>query len=566
MFDRAEYNGIKLLPLPETLDVSEFPYLLFLKDGNNIVLYAFTEKVFMSADNFLTAGPAGTVRRFSLKNDSYEQIADLSYSGGVKIFQTKFIGILWSNWDIQYPIGGVYFYGSKPIPTTRWISHRFDADFVKKENRIIINAMQNDDSSRTFIISLLENGEKWFPPEETEIYLLYKRPDGQNGLVSDVAVLTENVVSLIPPKDVFEVNGTVLASVAFKFGTNTLSTFNFEIQVEKDPSIAENDSSEVPDDSPEVPDTPITTECLTFASGEPFTLSVSSPQWDGAMEYFNGDEGWKTWDGSEISSGNFKGDQCIFVRGSGNTIVSGYSTDGRFVFSETGRYIWCVGNIENLLDYTSVKAGIHPVMNAYCFFCLFFDCTALVAPPSLPATTLADYCYSFMFSGCTSLATAPNILATTLADHCYEAMFARCTKLTKAPSLPATTLERGCYAGMFDSCTSLRTAPSLPATTLADNCYESMFIGCCNLTTVPSLPAATLTKGCYYHMFDGCTGIKLSIYRKDEYQKEYRIPYSEMGTAEHGSLDDMFTGTGGTFAGTPTLNRTYHLDESITIV
>ena len=56
--------------------------------------------------------------------------------------------------------------------------------------------------------------------------------------MSDVAVLTENIVSLIPPEDVFEVNGTVLASVAFKFETNTLSTFNFEIHVEKDPSSA----------------------------------------------------------------------------------------------------------------------------------------------------------------------------------------------------------------------------------------------------------------------------------------------------------------------------------------
>lgn len=239
MFDRAEYNGVKLLQLPETLDVSEFPYLIFAKEDNNIILNAFTEKVYMSADHFLISGVKGTLRRFVLENDSYEQFADWPYQGGSeKIFPNAFRGIFWSNWDIQYPIGGVYFYGSKPIPTTRWISHRFDADFVKKENRVIINAVQNDNSSRTFIISLLENGEKWFPPQETEIYLLYQRPDGQNGSVSDVAVLTENIVSLIPPEDVFEVNGTVLASVAFKFETNTLSTFNFEIHVEKDPSSA----------------------------------------------------------------------------------------------------------------------------------------------------------------------------------------------------------------------------------------------------------------------------------------------------------------------------------------
>lgn len=238
MFDRAEYNGVKLLPLPETLDVSEFPYLIFAKGDNNIIiLHAFTEKVYMTADHFLTAGVAGTLRRFALENDSYEQLADLPYSGGENIFTNKFSGIFWSNWDIQYPIGGIYFYGSTPIPTTRWISHRFDADFVKKENRVIVNAVQNDNSSRTFIISLLENGEKWFPPQGTEIYLLYQRPDGQNGSVSDAAVLTENIVSLIPPEDVFEVNGIVLVSVAFEFETNTLRTFNFEIHVEKDPSV-----------------------------------------------------------------------------------------------------------------------------------------------------------------------------------------------------------------------------------------------------------------------------------------------------------------------------------------
>lgn len=237
MFDRAEYNGIKLLPLPETLDLSEFPYLFFAKEYNNVImLHAFTQKVYMNEESYLIAGVEGMLRRFAIENDSYTQLADLHYSDGEKIFKNEFKGIFWSNWDVQYTIGGICFYGSKPIPTTRWISHRFDADFVKKENRVIVNAVQNDNSSRTFIISLLENGEKWFPPKEMKIYLLYQRPDGKTGSVSDVAVLTENIVSLIPPKDVFEINGIVLVSVAFEFETNTLRTFNFEIHVEKDPS------------------------------------------------------------------------------------------------------------------------------------------------------------------------------------------------------------------------------------------------------------------------------------------------------------------------------------------
>jgi hypothetical protein len=64
-------------------------------------------------------------------------------------------------------------------------------------------------------------------------------------------------------------------------------------------------------------------------------------------------------------------------------------------------------------------------------------------------------------------------------------------------------------------------------------------------------------------MFEDCSSIKLSTTQTDEYQYEYRIPTSGTGTAADvdDSLSSMFKNTGGTFKGTPTINRTYYTDH-----
>ena len=120
-----------------------------------------------------------------------------------------------------------------------------------------------------------------------------------------------------------------------------------------------------------------------------------------------------------------------------------------------------------------------------------------------------------------------------------------------------------CYRNMFSGCTSLTTAPSLPATTLANFCYYYMFNGCTSLTTAPSLPATTLAFYCYSYMFYGCTSIKLAISKSREYDKEYRIPKSGNGVTASSALNNMFTQTGGTFTGTPSINTTYYTSNTI---
>ena len=253
---------------------------------------------------------------------------------------------------------------------------------------------------------------------------------------------------------------------------------------------------------------PATSAYLTFSSPSSFTLKVNdaTKHWDGTLEYSTNTSTWSTWDGtSTLSSATNRSDNVLYLRGTGNTKITGNSTDYRWVI--TGTDISCIGNIENLLDYATVQSGAHPTMTDYCYYRMFDDCTSLTQAPALPATMLAGDCYSGMFASCTALTQAPALPATTLAIGCYGSMFQGCTALTQAPALPATTLVTNCYSQMFYGCTGLIQAPALPATTLADSCYKFMFRGCTSLTQAPALPATTLASDCYKNMFSGCTAL-----------------------------------------------------------
>ena len=202
---------------------------------------------------------------------------------------------------------------------------------------------------------------------------------------------------------------------------------------------------------------------LTFSSPSSFTLKVNdaTKHWDGTLEYSTDTSTWSTWDGTTtLSSATNGSDNVLYLRGTGNTVITGYNQNSRWVL--TGSDIACIGNIENLLDCATVKAGNHP--------------------------TMASYCYYSMFRGCTSL--------------------------TQAPALPATTLANDCYHSMFYKCTSL----------------------------------------------------KLSATQTGEYTVAYRIPSSGTGTTATNSLISMFASTGGTFTGTPSINTTYYLSNTNTIV
>lgn len=254
---------------------------------------------------------------------------------------------------------------------------------------------------------------------------------------------------------------------------------------------------------------------LTFSSPSSFTLKVNdaTKHWGGTLEYSTDTSTWSTWDGTTtLSSATNGSDNVLYLRGTGNTVITGNSSNYKWVL--TGSDIKCVGDIENLLDYATVESGEHPKMKT----------------------------------------------------NCYRYMFSECTSLTQAPALPATTLKEYCYRGMFRDCTALTQAPALPATTLNICCYQSMFSGCTSLAQAPALPATTLADDCYHSMFRGCASLKLSTTQTGEYTVAYRIPITGTGTAATNALITMFTSTGGTFTGTPEINTTYYLSNTNTIV
>ena len=197
-----------------------------------------------------------------------------------------------------------------------------------------------------------------------------------------------------------------------------------------------------------------------------------------------------------------------------------------------------------------------------CYGGMFAGCTSLTTAPKLPATKLADSCYLCMFQGCKGLTAAPVLPATDLADSCYHRMFADCISLTAAPALPATNLADKCYYEMFYGCTGLTAAPALPATTLTNSCYCGMFSVCTGLTAAPALPATTLADSCYYRMFESCKGICLSETQTEDYTNAYSVPSFGTGTTANNALTHMFQNTGGTFTGTPEINKTYYMKSN----
>ena len=174
---------------------------------------------------------------------------------------------------------------------------------------------------------------------------------------------------------------------------------------------------------------------LTFSSPSSFTLAVgdATKHWDGTVEYSTDTSAWAIWDGTTTLSSTTSGsDNVLYLRGTGNTKIGYYDDEVKHDYIPwviNGTDVRCNGNIETLLDYATVKAGQHPTMADECFAGLFTGCTALIAAPALPATTLVSRCYGSMFQGCTSLIQAPALPATALADSCYGSMFQGCTSL-----------------------------------------------------------------------------------------------------------------------------------------
>ena len=129
---------------------------------------------------------------------------------------------------------------------------------------------------------------------------------------------------------------------------------------------------------------------------------------------------------------------------------------------------------------------------------MFSGCYALTEAPKLTAKTAAGSAYRYMFNNCMNLVSAKDlVVAETLTgtQNCAR-MFYDCTALVEAPTLPAMTLTTRCYQDMFNGCERMTTAPDLPALTLVSSCYSTMFRFCETLNYVKAM--FTTTPGTSY--------------------------------------------------------------------
>lgn len=276
---------------------------------------------------------------------------------------------------------------------------------------------------------------------------------------------------------------------------------------------------------------------ITFSSPSSFTIKpYRSKGWNGTLEYSTDKTTWATWTGANaISSVN----NVLYLRGIGNTVLTGSSGAMNTRLDYTGSNITCSGNIETLLDYQTVANGQHPTMGNYAFYNGFGGAAIssvdqLIFPDI--SSTLPTYCFGYMFWG---------------------------SSITTSPVLPAKKLGMGSYCYMFSGCSALATAPELPATTVADSTYKGMFQYCTSLNTIPAVRATQYKADTCTSMFEGCSNIKLSSTRTGAYQNAYRIPPSGTGTANYNSFSNMFKSTGGTLTGTPTINTTYYTSNTV---
>lgn len=282
------------------------------------------------------------------------------------------------------------------------------------------------------------------------------------------------------------------------------------------------------------PDGPSYPPYLTFSSASAFTLEtvLNDAPWDGTMEYSTDATNWTTWGGEAINSSANGGVHYLYVRGSGNTVVSG-GDSGIWMFGG-GSGIYCDGDIRTLLDYSDPEN-----------------------------TTMAQSCFYYLFSE-SPLVRAPDLPSETLSNSCYAMMFANCSSLTKAPNLPAKTLQKTCYSNMFSGCTALATCPSISATVSNAGAMMRMFFGCTALATLPTLQMLNFAANVCNSMFSGCQSIKISETQTGDYQTPYRIPADGTGTTTGaGQFTNMFMNTGGTFTDSPTINITYYTSNTI---
>ena len=268
--------------------------------------------------------------------------------------------------------------------------------------------------------------------------------------------------------------------------------------------------------------------------------------------------------------------QPIYLRGTGNTVLGSLNVPQHF----TGKYI--DGNLENLLDYQTVKAGGHPTMGRKCFISMFQDCTTLERGADLYADVATEECCANLYKGCTNLLEIPQIdfligrnspTGGTLANLCCSEMFMNCSSLRgfSDPSLRGIridSLQQSCFVNMFKGCSSLVSMKPIyiyNSTVFPSQCCLQMFQDCTSLIVPPNFlmgdsmmvqNQTNFANNSITRTFSGCSALKVKELAASSQIQQTTIIQIPTGISMF-SCSDMFKNTGGTFTGTPRAGYRY---------
>lgn len=251
-------------------------------------------------------------------------------------------------------------------------------------------------------------------------------------------------------------------------------------------------------------------DCISFYSFRgSFTIApqYESSSTTGYFEYST-DLG-QTWNhingqGISIESGQISYDNpfvqdgplwYILFRGNDNSVVTG---SGGNVWEINGDSVFCVGDINNLLEYRSSyflgESGYKiNRIGDNCFKGMFANQTALVSAPKLPAMELGTACYEQMFINCSNLRKAPDLPARDVPAAAYQKMFSGCTKLNIAPEIGGRTFDEYSCAEMFAE-SGLLSLPEMMIQNAMDSSFAGMFVG------LPSTTRITTTRNGVYNV------------------------------------------------------------------
>lgn len=259
--------------------------------------------------------------------------------------------------------------------------------------------------------------------------------------------------------------------------------------------------------------------CFTALEAGTFTLTIPAAVTPTYLSYVEWSKDGRTWNHTDNTSETVtidvqvaQGDK-VYWRGSGNrctadttvaTSALNVSSDARFDasghllsilkgddyenVSGVQRYTFCNLFYQNTALVHAHDLVLPPVGLTGVFFQLFRGCSSLVSPPaSIPLTTIPAWGCRGMYYDCSSLITPTDLIATTYGNTACTFMYRGCASLTRIATLPTVTslVDSAQFQQMYYGCTSL-TRAELPTVTapMTTQLFAAMFYRCTNLSYI----------------------------------------------------------------------------------